>query len=267
MSDEKPNIPPRRDEQFQAFANGIMEEEWPPIEHVFIDFDCFQDFNLGTLFAMINTEEEFQYILSRMQQYQNRLDNDTAKYFPALGFTEDQIRKVKQDPKNHEYISAAAPAYEFFYQFAYEAMDLVQKGRHPYHFEQPIQIHLLFKEVFPSETVRNKWWTWGNDLFEEADVHFLYGDIDDRGNEFYGDMNFIVVENIEKLINVPSVDNAMMNKLEYLEKEIRAPYMINRQLVNPEEQDVDDVLKRTEDILSLVSRFHFISRKLSEGGN
>lgn len=258
-------IPERRAKQLQIFSENVMREEAPPLNNIFIDFDCFQDFNLGTILSMIDTQVEFDYIQSKLPEYCGRYDNKIAKYFPALDITEEQVKEKQQDENEQRYIAALSPMTEFFYQFAYESSELVQR-RQPYSFSKDLGIYLLFKRIPPDVVLQKKWKIWAQDLFEQCSVYFVFGNIQDRGNEFYGTMDYVVVEDIEKLITIPSVDKAMMVNGDYIDKQIRAPYIVNEDLIDPETTDYGELITNTEKILRAVSDFQFISRKLVEGG-
>lgn len=261
------NIPERRPKQMTAFSEGVFRNEFPPLNNIYIEFECFQDFNLGALLNMISTETEFRYIQSRLDSYQNRYDNRIAEHFPALGFTDQQVRQFRADPENIPYIHAGSPMTEYFYEWSSEAVNRHQPRRDGYQYDEPLQFYLNFGDVVPDRTVRRKWTTWAGDLLGECTVHFLGDHEASQASEFWKNMDVVIVRDIENFLNHSSVKKPVFKDMDMVDADVRAPYIIDPEMVDPQQTHKRDrAVEYTEKVLQVFCNFRFISRQLAGGG-
>lgn len=106
---------------FSSIAKGqdkIFKELEKTIDSIYVDIEFLQDFRLGALLQLIQTQKEYDYIYSRITDYSSSLDDDTMKHFPELKITEAQIDEYIKNPENWFQLALESPFYinltEFF---------------------------------------------------------------------------------------------------------------------------------------------------------
>jgi hypothetical protein len=113
--------------QFEELSQQVYDAENKPIINIHVDVETVLDLRIGTLLAMISTETEYQYILSRLPQYEQAFDRKVAKYFPALGFTEEHIKQYRANPKHHTNIIRLSPMTQLHSLFP-KFIETIQEG-------------------------------------------------------------------------------------------------------------------------------------------
>ena len=103
--------------EFREMCDQMSKEIVKPFlsqkEHIYIDSDLLYDYRLGAVMAFISNEQQYDYVVKQLPVYLNAKDNSTAKYFPELQLTDEQIEKMITDPNYYSFVSAAAPATKF----------------------------------------------------------------------------------------------------------------------------------------------------------
>lgn len=100
--------------EFKQLCGKMSEEMMKPFmaqkENIYIDADLLYDYRLGAVMALIQGEEDYNYVMQHVQEYLDAPTLECAKFFPKLGLTEQKLDEVIADPKYFVFISAAAPA-------------------------------------------------------------------------------------------------------------------------------------------------------------
>lgn len=94
---------------FSTIQNQVFDMEHPPINSIYIDMEMFQDFKFGTLLTMLTIPDQLKYIYSRLDKYNDRLNNNIMEYFPALKISEESITNRMRDDKFIERICVTSP--------------------------------------------------------------------------------------------------------------------------------------------------------------
>lgn len=70
-----------------------------PINKIYVDMELLQDFKLGALLSTVTVKEEIEYINEQIPYYNSRFDFSTAKYFPVLNKTDEELNEIiKKNP-------------------------------------------------------------------------------------------------------------------------------------------------------------------------
>ena len=89
-----------------------FEDMMTPIKRVYIDIEFLQDFRLGALIKLIKTDVEYQYIREKIPIYSASHGEPVTKFFPDLGFKEEQIDEYMKDESHWEGLAMDSPFYE-----------------------------------------------------------------------------------------------------------------------------------------------------------
>lgn len=96
----------------QLIQSAIMDQEVQPITNIYFDLMCLKDIKLGSLLFNIlqnNKKDEYQYLLTKIEDYNNRKDHALMYYFPDLPYKEEYILSCLQDPKIVDRIFVISP--------------------------------------------------------------------------------------------------------------------------------------------------------------
>lgn len=104
---------------YDAFFNAALK----PIRSIYVDMELLQDLKMGAMLTFITLQEELEYIQHRIPIYNDRLDDECAKYFPLLEITEEQIIERMRDLKHMDTICTIAP-----FSSAYQALVKLLEG-------------------------------------------------------------------------------------------------------------------------------------------
>ena len=86
------------------------------ISKIYVDMEMLQDFRLGALLSTLTVKEEMAYILSQLEQYNNRFDLNTAKHFPVLHKTDEELDEIiKKESLKIAFISPWTRIYDNFH--------------------------------------------------------------------------------------------------------------------------------------------------------
>lgn len=97
------------DRLFEAENEKQFEMATKVIKRVYIDLDVLQDFRLGALIAMIDSQEKYDYIIKNTLVYEATYRNDITTAFPALGISDEQVDAYVADKHNWANLAVVSP--------------------------------------------------------------------------------------------------------------------------------------------------------------
>lgn len=186
------------DKQFTRMVDKesteIIKSMMMPMKTIYIDSDFLYDYRLGALLMLAKNEKEYNYILSKIEEYECSPTMKITRIFPELGLTEEDVDLMEYDLKYEEYVVAGAPRTEFldiFHSFlawisTYNRSQTDDKSftvvinfrKH----KMPESSWLKLKEYLSSgstnvNVVKTEFNSWDNvpqDLFNIVDLLFVY---------------------------------------------------------------------------------------------
>lgn len=88
------------------------------IHALYVDAECFQDFNLGALTLLVkHNPDEYKYMVDNLEVYNTRERMGTMECFPDLPYTNADIEEVLKDSAKVADVCAVSPWTEYFYNF------------------------------------------------------------------------------------------------------------------------------------------------------
>ena len=139
-------------ELFDDVGKSYFEAEARPVTRVYIDLEYMQDLRFGALMYGVTVNEEMQYIHNRLEQYNNRYDRETAKYFPVLKKSENDLNVLLQNPISRDRICFLAPWTSVFFNFVELLTSLKQHNRRLLDHEPPMTVVINVSDVqYPDE--------------------------------------------------------------------------------------------------------------------
>lgn len=95
----------------KAYFADISEK----ISRIYVDMEILQDLRIGALLKSTTVPVEIEYLQSRIPEYNQRLDLETAKHFPVLNKTDEELDAIiKENPLSIALISPWTNIYNNF---------------------------------------------------------------------------------------------------------------------------------------------------------
>lgn len=251
--------------ELDEFVKKEFEAQYNPARNIYMDFECFQDYNIGALLNMITTEKEYEYILSRLPNYEDAVYGGVTEHFPALGFTDDQIGDFIADPENHLKLSTSFMR-QFFYVWMMLGINVVQRNSQGDAHTQPtvwINTHVV---GFP-ERIKRKWTMWAVDTLNAGSVKFTNGFYKDMPDEFFTSMDIMVIDDFISFKELPTVTKAMVTDGHFVEKEIWALRQVDQYVLDNKIEITDELFEKTEVVYSPLVNLRFFRRELARGND
>ena len=109
------------DKQFTRMVDKesteIIKSMMMPVNTIYIDSDFLYDYRLGALLMLAKNEDEYNYILSKLNEYECSPSMKITSVFPELNLTETDVDLMEHDLKFEKYVVAGAPKTEFLDEF------------------------------------------------------------------------------------------------------------------------------------------------------
>lgn len=172
----------------------IIESMMMPINTIYIDSDFLYDYRLGALLMFAKDENTYNYILSKIGEYECNPTMKITKVFPDLGLSEEDVDLMEFDVKYEPYVAAGAPRTEFLDDFQ-SFIAWVATYNKSQTDDNRILIIINFREHKPTEiqwkalrqfitmgsryvsvvkTEYSDWDSIDDDLFDKIDMMFVY---------------------------------------------------------------------------------------------
>ena len=90
-------------------STDIINSMLMPVKFFYIDADFLYDFRLGALLLMSKTEEQYNYIISKLEEYECSPTMKITNIFKDLGYTEEDVNLMEHDLQYEKYVVAGAP--------------------------------------------------------------------------------------------------------------------------------------------------------------
>ena len=104
-------------EDFRSVCDKLSMDLMKPYmvqkKNIYVDADLIYDYRLGALLALTNGEAQYNYVMDNLHGYLNGRSLDCARFFPKLGFTEEDLDRMIADPEYFIFLTAASPASTF----------------------------------------------------------------------------------------------------------------------------------------------------------
>jgi hypothetical protein len=244
------------------FSDRVNNMEVQPVKTIYIQLEAVQALDLGALFLMIKTQTEYDYILSKLDDYGNCLTDDTASVFPALGFTNKQIKDYMVEHP-HE-VCVAGPMRKVFAKMP-ELGILAEYGRVAADDHRNMTVYVSCRHFELPEVVKFKWLMLCKDLFEgDIDVKFFHGGIAQCPVGFFDKQDFMIVEDFPEFVKHPDIVKGMKND-KLWPRRLWALRRVDPTIVDPKRENIDECLEYTEMTMGSYIRFYPFTQEIIRG--
>ncbi len=252
---------------FQTFSDMVSKVQYPDVNQLVIDFRCCQDFQLGAILSMISTQVEYAYVLSKLPEYQERIDDRVARFFPALKFTDQQIMSRLHNTNHITKVVAWSPMYLFFYAWNQIAAKIFDCRSMNGDRERPLKVYLLFPELNVSREYAAKWQLWLVDTLQMAvDLSIKRGPLKDLPADIFTESQFMVLYDMKSFLAREDITSVIFAPESTRPTQtIYAMANVDLAIVDPDDKDIDIAIARTEKALNMFCDFTIIPRLIDMG--
>ena len=260
-----------QDNSNQAKINGAIsslkkanEKEFEdmntPIKRVYIDIEFLQDFRLGALIKLISTDVEYQYILEKLPLYSVSHGEPITRFFPDLGFTEEQVKEYMEDKSHWEDLAMDSPFYENVESICVFISEYT-KHNVRVGYTKPIDIYIGCTDLLYCVKARRRLAVILMDFLDMVNLVFIPTSLYEFEEVAIEDYDVYMVASANKLIN----NEALVKKFERME-------MANKTIIGLEELDttedelkeanmsIEDAFAATVEFCNMFVKFAFAKR-------
>ena len=254
-------------EQMQAFAkvaDAIMEPFKKPVSVIYFDAGMLYDFRLGNLILHVTDESQYQYIMSRLDIYENSSSAKVTDSFPDLGITEEQLDAFENDPIMNWQIAVASPQTKLLADLGsfITAVNTLNESKEV---KDPLRIIINQRTVKLHRVVQRSLTRFIKHLNKDCIVEFSdYASWDEMPVEVFDAIDVLFVNDIEGFVRHGSVPQKRMAEMheDCLKKIVVATYRTDKSFDT--EEELKDAVTNFTNIMSVMfSGFTFIKRELS----
>ena len=255
------------DKQFTRMVDResaeIIKSMMMPIKTIYIDSDFLYDYRLGALLMLAKNEDEYNYILSKLGEYECSPTMKITKIFPKLGLTEVDVDLMEHDLKYEKYVVAGSPRTDFLDEFESFVAWIATYNRSQTD-DKRIDIIVNFREHAPTDA------QWENiRSFLSCGSRFVNvsktecNDWDGFSDEFIDKIDMMFVYDMPNFVNSIKVAHAV-KRLTTHKKLLFAYPQVENDRETPEEDK--EVLENFAAAMGIMFyKFSYIKKSISKG--
>lgn len=231
-----------------------------PIKRVYIDIEFLQDFRLGALIKLITTDVEYQYILEKLPVYSVSHGEPITRFFPDLGFTEEQVKEYMKDESHWETLAMDSPFYENVESICVFISEYT-KHNVRVGYSKPIDVYIGCTDLLYCVEARRRLAVILMDFLDMVNLVFIPTSLYEFEEVAIEDYDVYMVASANKLINY----EPLVKKFEKME-------MANKTIIGLEELDtteeelkdanmsIEDAFEATVEFCNMFVKFAFAKR-------
>lgn len=243
---------------FEEVGNDYFSKYHGPISEIYLDFEYLQDLKFGAILYGISVPKELEYVQSKLSVYNQRMDFETAKYFPIFNKTEKDLKALLTNIAPMNWIALKAP-FTTFYDLLLEGFQIITTHNKSAS-TKPIIIHLTINveyELYPKELLQFLQYRIQH-LFPNIRVEFIYNTRYTLDISEYLKQDLLFLYDIESFVKEnTATSRQFVQEGGFFNKRIYA-----RPYINPsfryKEEDYETILKSTQANLNIYCDFQYI---------
>lgn len=251
------------DKTIGGLSEQFFDMELSPIRHVYMDAECIQDFDIGTLLTMISTEVEFDYMVSKLPTYNLVTDGTCVEHFPALNITEEQLNTAKTKLKNTHRLAECSPVTNLYNDLSNFIMGIVDHNNKCPKQLSKWTIHINHNNVQYTELEQDNIATFLQLLCPSIVTEFHGIDIHLHSEHFLKKIDYFILDDITHFMKPDSKILSMLAVDRVWEDRYIAAVLRSDPNVDFSEEDMDVVFDKTRTILDLLCNFTFITKTIA----
>lgn len=241
-------------------ASEMFKEIFKPVRCVYVDLECFQDYDLGALLNLIGNEKEYRHILENIDTFSERLDKQVIKYFPELKYSDEDIKNFISNKKNWDVLSLSSPMTSIYNSFP---GTIAQINIHNKQCEQRVDgvKFILNNNRFPlhwkmQESIQKGIST----LLPSSIIEFTNEELETKNKEFLKYVDIYFLNDIIKFCQHENTSKFLISDGMFREKRIFATPAADREFKS--DKELNTVMNATQTMLDVFCEFSFVQRKI-----
>lgn len=237
-----------------------FEDMMRPIQKVYIDIEFLQDFRLGALIKLIKTDVEYQYIREKIPLYSFSHGESVTKYFPDLGFKEEQIDEYLKDESHWEELAMDSPFYENVKAICVFIGEYLKHNMRV-GYTKPIDVYIGCTDLLYCIKARRRLAVILMDFLDSVNLIFIPTSLYEFEEVAIDDYDVYMVASPSKLIN----HEKLVKKFEKMEMSNKTIIGLEEVTTTDEElkeanMSIDDAFEATTEFCNMFVKFAFAKR-------
>jgi len=233
-----------------------------PIRNVYLDAECLQDVDIGTLLSMLTTSIEYDYVINRLPIYNEVTDGTCVKHFPALDITTEQFNTAKEKLRRTCRLATCAPVTNLYHDLAL-FVDAIS-GHNKKCPAQVLQwtMHINHTNMGYTSQEQADLTTLLNLLDPGMVIKFHTSDIHELPEELLTSIDYFILDDIRQFMRPNSRILQMLAIDRVWEAKTILSVLRTDQEVDFSDEDMSEVFAKTKIILDLLCNFAFITKTI-----
>ncbi len=242
----------------------LLKPLFEPINLVYIDADFLYDYRLGAMLLKTSTEDQYKYILEHIPEYTEGKSRSIAKYFPKLGFTDNEIEMAANDYGWQDLVHAAAPKTKFLDDLSLFLTRINTFNRSKM-MTQPLQVIINSRYSPMPDSIWRELVGYIRDRdtvvrMSRTNYHTWY----DVPRNLVERMSMILVYDLVDFLNEGTPSQSLLRQSKMLDKVILSPYQTEEDYDDPEKEE-EAIRNFAAVMMTYTTEFSFVKKSIPIG--
>lgn len=103
-----------KDLLFENINKTLTDNLFTPIKQLYVDWSYIQDIYIGALVNLCKSQQDYNYILKQIPNYNDRIVRGCSSYFPELNYTDNDLIKFMNTKDNGLLVLGTSPMTNIF---------------------------------------------------------------------------------------------------------------------------------------------------------
>ena len=245
-------------------SNLMLRNEMGVVNNIYFDMACFQDFKIGSVINMITTMTEYQYMLAKINDYNEAYDDSIEKNFPILKIKDSDIDDHMQNPENHNTLSKISPMTSLFNDIPLY-LKTIQTLNSRFDKEEKINLQVNTYPIKYAPEAKKKFISYVKDCNIKCTVTFMCEKLNTLPYTFFIPLENLIIFDIEEFLDINyNVAKYFCEDGLFVPKNIIAVAKINYKYIKDKaySESESELLMNTQSTLNHCTTFNFCRRRI-----
>ena len=252
-----------REEAFAVFDNMAQQhfdELFKPVSNVYLDLDMLWDHRIGALVSMVKTSAEYEYILHKLDAYNDNWDKRISTNFPILDISDEMVDNFIQDPDNSKLISFTSPIKTCYANLPLWLDSIFSHNRKQGKVND-VTLYINSQTFCPHKEFQESVVKALQNMFPNLNVGFIATSLDKFHQKIpLTNIQFFIISDFQRFMMPDTVfPNLLMNDMVFSDTYLKVAKTVDLDILQQEDRpEIDELFNRTKLTMDLFCKFEYI---------
>ena len=256
-----------KEKLFDDLNQALTKDLFSPIKQIYVEWSYLQDVYLGAIISQCKSQSEYNYILSQLDKYNDRLIRNHSSYFPELHYTDKDLETYMNIDNNNLLVLGTSPMTNIFRNLK-ELLDRIDLRNSKLGHKEPLRLIINLYPLILTQEVKGLLSYMLNQVFVGVEPIYISSPINklpaskliecdilliDRMDLFFCDaesstFKYFFSEPISKFVNCAIITPKVIDNSD-----------IQKVLHEKSEEDIEEIFKTTSAICGLMTDLIYIN--------